>query len=130
MGLAGCASILTCVGPWMVAAASRASQGIAAFSAWSKTCRCRKYHTCFFVFLSDASLELPPQLAQQFSSIQPGFASHSPLAAQAAHPALLLVHGAGGGGAGGPEQTSQLRRQFSSIHPGFRSHSPLAAQSG
>merc|ERR1719195_1719153 len=45
-------------------------------------------------------------------------------------PALLSVHGAGGGGAGGPEQTPQLRRQFSRIQPGFRSHSPLAAQSG
>merc|ERR1719471_1089737 len=55
MGLAGCATILTWGGPWMAAAASRAGQGIAAFSAWSKTCRCRKYHTCFFALLSDAS---------------------------------------------------------------------------
>merc|ERR1719356_1461685 len=82
-----------------------------------QTFRCRKSHTCFLAFLSDARLELPPQLWQQFSCIQPGFASHSPLAAQAARPALLSVHGAGGGGAGGPEQTPQLWRQFSRIQP-------------
>merc|ERR1719373_961119 len=35
-------------------------------------CRCRRYHTCFFVFLSDASPQQTPQLKRQFTACSLG----------------------------------------------------------